>query len=114
MAQSNEAGYELHAVCAAVSIGSKPYKGRDDTPDPDGLRTITIMDQPGTDDDPYGGHKQREILADVEVSEVPDGMQLDPEDHPAYGYDDDRTYAVWVKGSDPQVATVAYHDTEGL
>ena len=107
MAQSNEAGYELYAVCDAVSVSSRGMEN-------DSPRNITIMDQPGTSDDPYGGHKQREILADVEVSEVPDGKQLEPEDHPAYGYDDDRTYAIWVKGSDPQVATVAYHDMKGL
>ena len=113
MAQSKNSGYELYAVCAAVSIGSKPYKG-EGGPDPDGLRDITIMDQPGGDDDPFGGHKQREILCDTEVSEVPDGARLAPEDHPAYGYHDDRTYAVWVKGDDLRTVTVAYHDMEGL
>ena len=118
MAQSNEAGYELHAVCAAVSIGSKPYKGRDDTPDPDGLRTITIMDQPGTDDDPYGGIKQVDSVHDVDISEVPDGKQLEPEDHPAYGYNDDRRVAIYIKGSEKAgsegTVTVAWHGTEDL
>lgn len=109
MAQS-ENGYELYTVCQAVSIGSKPYKGDADKPDPNGLRNITIMDQPGTSEDPYGGHKQREILANVEVSNVPDGKQLADEDCPAYGYDNDRLVAIYVKGSNPQVVTVAWHN----
>ena len=107
MAQSTETGYELYGVFAAVSIGSKPYKGQSDTPDPDGTRSLTLMQRPRTSDDPYGGFKQTDSLHGVEVSEVPDGMQMEPADHPAYGYDDDRHVAVYIK--DDNVVTVAWH-----
>lgn len=98
MAQSDN-GYELYCVCEAVSIGS----GAD-------TRTLTIMERSGTEDDPYGGFTQRELLTGVEVSEVPDGMNLKPEHHPAYGFDTDRRVAIYIRGSDPQVVTVAWHD----
>lgn len=112
MANQSTGDYELYGEYQAVSVGSKPYRGQADEPDPDGPRSITLMQQPGDESDPYGGHKQVGLLHGVEVSEVPDGRQLEPEDHPAYGYDDDATYCVYVKpGGERDIATVAKKTT---
>jgi len=118
MAQRTADGYELYGVFHAASIGSKPYKGQADSPDPDGLRSITLVEKPGTDDDPYGGVKQVDSIHDVDISNVPDGATLEPADHPAYGYDDDRRVAIYIKGSEKAgsegTVTVAWHGTEDL
>jgi len=91
--------YELHGVYEAVSISSESAN------DPDGTRSLTMMERRGGPDDPYGGWAQADSLHDVRVSEVPDGRDLSPADHPAFGYDDDEVYAVFVRGD---TVTVAY------
>jgi hypothetical protein len=89
--------YELHGVFPAVSVSTE---GRD------GTRMVTMMERPGGDGDPYGGWSQADMLVDVEVSGVPDGRDLAPEDHPAFGFEDDGLYAVYTAGD---TVTVAHH-----
>ena len=99
--------YELHGVYEAVSMSSRGMKN-------DSPRTLALMERQGPPDDPYGGWTQVDSVHNVDVSEVPDGRDLAPGDYPAFGYNDDRYYAVYVKTADDgrRVATVAYHEAE--
>ena len=87
----------------AVSIGSMPVVGTDDSGndvfDPDGTRSITLMDRPGTKEDPYGGWKQRGSLHDVRTVIMPDGSEPAADEWPALGYEDEKLFEVRASGS---------------
>lgn len=113
MAQSEpDDGYELYGVYEAISVSSESERPGDGHLGVD-TRSLALMERPGVPDDSYGGWKQVDSMHDVEVSELPDGRDLEPADKLTYGYKDDRLYAVFIKESGKAgsegVVTVAYH-----
>ena len=96
---ANHDGITTYGVFEALSVGSKPYKGKDEIPQ-DKPRSITCMMQPGDEDDDYGGWKQVDSLHGVETLTLPDGTHPDHGDTPTFGYDDDKFWAIIVEDED--------------
>lgn len=81
----------VYGVFEAVSVRGKPKR---ENPDPDSTRSLNLMMQPGTEDDPYGGWKQADSIHGVEEVVGPDGREVPIDEIPAYGYEDDKLYRV--------------------
>ena len=90
---SNHEKIDTYGVFGALSVASRPYKG--DVPQ-DKPRQITCMRKKGSDDDKYGGWSQEETLRGVERLTLPDGTEPEHGETPAFGYDDDKSWAIIV------------------
>jgi hypothetical protein len=55
------------------------------------------MRKKGSDDDPYGGWSQEDVLRGVERLTLPDGTEPEHGDTPSFGYDDDKYWAIIIE-----------------